>query len=73
MWSIYLLKKVFESKCKVDERISEESVLRGLWGEEARRDMLEYVERINKKTEDKITVADLNWFRSAKSLTDKTK
>jgi hypothetical protein len=53
MWSIgYLLKELFEWKCK-SMRISEESVLRGLWGDEAGRDMLEYVERINKKTDDK--------------------
>jgi hypothetical protein len=43
--------------------ISEESVLMGLWGEEARRDMLEYVERVAKVADLRIRIADLNWFR----------
>jgi hypothetical protein len=44
--------------------ISEETVLMGLWGEEARRDMLEYSERVTKTADHRIKVADLNWFRS---------
>ena len=49
---------------KPDGTISEETVLMGIWGEEARRDMLEYIERIAQTDDHRIKVADLNWSRS---------
>ena len=52
---------------ELDDTITVESVLEGLWGEEARRDMLEYTEGIGKSAV--LKVSDLNWFRSDKPPT----
>jgi hypothetical protein len=55
--------------CELDDTITVESVLQGLWGEEARRDMLEYIEGIARTAVLRTKVADLNWFRSDGSAT----
>ena len=50
--------------------ITVESILRGYWGEEARRDMLEYIEGIGRTARPKTNVSNLNWFKSDRSAAD---
>jgi hypothetical protein len=47
-----------------DDVITIESVLKGFWGEEARRDMLEYIEGIGRTARPETNVSDLNWLKS---------
>jgi hypothetical protein len=56
---------------ELDDVITVESILEGYWGEEARRDMLEYIDGIGRTAAVKTTVSDLNWFRSDGSTADK--
>ena len=55
---------------ELDDVITVESLLEGLWGEEARRDMLEYIEGIGRTAGLKTKVSDLNWFKSDGSAAD---